>query len=223
MWLTPRPPRTPFTMSFNRDGGLGGHREFSCQSPTPSGAASSASATRGADSAAMDLPGHDQDRPRPLARVGSGVGAVRSEDGDVSTLCHDPRVPGSLSTIRAILPDPRQPNRYPGSARRRRTQSTRHRLGDVRALHGARPANDVVHAVLADSSGRLWLSTNKGLSRFDPSTRQFRNYDVNDGLQSNEFNPALRSRAGAVRCSSGALRLQLLPAVPSGITRTSLR
>ena len=32
------------------------------------------------------------------------------------------------------------------------------------------------------------MSTNKGLSRFDPQTETFRNYDVSDGLQSNEFN-----------------------------------
>jgi signal transduction histidine kinase len=44
----------------------------------------------------------------------------------------------------------------------------------------------------------LWLSTNKGLSRFEPATRQFRNYDADDGLQSNEFNSgaAFRSRSG---------------------------
>src|SRR4030095_4622280 len=38
----------------------------------------------------------------------------------------------------------------------------------------------------------------KGLSRFDLATRQFRYYDVNDGLQSNEFNSgaAFKSRSG---------------------------
>ena len=35
--------------------------------------------------------------------------------------------------------------------------------------------------------GRLWLSTQKGISRFDPQKGTFRNYDVSDGLQSNEF------------------------------------
>lgn len=48
--------------------------------------------------------------------------------------------------------------------------------------------NNVVYAILEDNNGHLWLSTNKGLSRFNPHTEVFRNYDARDGLQSNEFN-----------------------------------
>lgn len=48
--------------------------------------------------------------------------------------------------------------------------------------------NGVIYGILGEASGRLWLSTNNGLSRFDPATKTFRNYDVADGLQSNEFN-----------------------------------
>ena len=48
--------------------------------------------------------------------------------------------------------------------------------------------NDTVYGILEDNQGYLWLSTNNGLSRFDPTTASFRNYDVHDGLQSNEFN-----------------------------------
>ena len=47
--------------------------------------------------------------------------------------------------------------------------------------------NDVVYGILEDNGGNLWLSTNKGISRFDPLTGSFKNYDVTDGLQSNEF------------------------------------
>ncbi|MCG3156451.1 MAG: Sensor histidine kinase RcsC [bacterium] len=49
-------------------------------------------------------------------------------------------------------------------------------------------ANNVVNAILEDKQGRLWLSTNRGLSRFDPTTQIFCNYDLADGLPSTEFN-----------------------------------
>ncbi len=49
------------------------------------------------------------------------------------------------------------------------------------------PSN-VVYGILEDQTGRLWMSTNRGLSRFDPDAELFRNYDVADGLQGLEFN-----------------------------------
>lgn len=49
-------------------------------------------------------------------------------------------------------------------------------------------ANDFVYAVLPGNDGAVWVSTNRGLARFDLRTEQFRQYDVSDGLQDNEFN-----------------------------------
>lgn len=47
--------------------------------------------------------------------------------------------------------------------------------------------HDKVRGILADDSGRLWVGTGRGLSRFDPGTRQFTNYYASDGLPANEF------------------------------------
>ncbi len=49
-------------------------------------------------------------------------------------------------------------------------------------------ANNVIYGILEDDKGNLWMSTNNGLSRFNPETESFRNYEVADGPQSNEFN-----------------------------------
>ncbi|MCP4656067.1 MAG: response regulator [bacterium] len=48
--------------------------------------------------------------------------------------------------------------------------------------------NDIVSGILSDAEGKLWLSTNRGLSRFDPQTETFGNYNMSHGLQSDEFN-----------------------------------
>ena len=48
-------------------------------------------------------------------------------------------------------------------------------------------ANDSVYGILEDAAGYLWLSTNQGLSKLDPASGRFRNFDADDGLQSNEF------------------------------------
>ncbi|MBK7345129.1 MAG: hypothetical protein IPJ06_19740 [Saprospiraceae bacterium] len=41
--------------------------------------------------------------------------------------------------------------------------------------------------ILEDDRGYLWLSTNNGLSKFDPETFAISNYNRSDGLQANEF------------------------------------
>ncbi|MCO6462211.1 MAG: response regulator [Saprospiraceae bacterium] len=48
--------------------------------------------------------------------------------------------------------------------------------------------NNVIYGILRDSKGDLWMSTNNGISRFNPVISSFQNYDIQSGLQSNEFN-----------------------------------
>jgi len=58
--------------------------------------------------------------------------------------------------------------------------------------------NNVVYGILEDQDHNLWLSTNKGLCKFNPETLQIQNFDVFDGLQSNEFNTGafFKSKSG---------------------------
>lgn len=48
--------------------------------------------------------------------------------------------------------------------------------------------NDTIYGILSDDTGCLWMSTNKGLAKFDPKSQDFITYDSRDGLQANEFN-----------------------------------
>ncbi|QOD62326.1 response regulator [Polaribacter haliotis] len=48
--------------------------------------------------------------------------------------------------------------------------------------------NEVIYSILPDDYNNLWFSTNKGLSRFNLESRQFKNFGVSDGLVENEFN-----------------------------------
>lgn len=61
--------------------------------------------------------------------------------------------------------------------------------------------NNVVYGILQDSTGWLWVSTNRGIARFDPAAAtgaQVRSYSTRDGLQGLEFNTGayLRLRDG---------------------------
>jgi len=47
---------------------------------------------------------------------------------------------------------------------------------------------DSIYTAIPDEDGFLWISSNQGISRFDPRTREIRNYDASDGLGGNEFN-----------------------------------
>lgn len=49
-------------------------------------------------------------------------------------------------------------------------------------------ANNVVYGLLKDEDKNLWMSTNRGISKFNTTTSTFKNYYLGDGLQSNEFN-----------------------------------
>lgn len=60
-------------------------------------------------------------------------------------------------------------------------------------------ADDNVYAISEDERGNLWLSTNRGISMLVPSAGQFTNYDVNDGLQNNQFVAGSSFSAGTVQ------------------------
>lgn len=60
--------------------------------------------------------------------------------------------------------------------------------------------DDVIAGIIEDDQGYIWLGTQKGLSRFDYTNKQFRNFDKRHGLGDNLFN-----RNAPVKLNSGKL------------------
>ncbi|RRB06403.1 hybrid sensor histidine kinase/response regulator transcription factor [Larkinella rosea] len=94
--------------------------------------------------------------------------------------------------VSSLIDDPNQPDRYlwvgtKGGGLERLDKQTGlfEHFTEAQGL-----PNIVVYGILADNSKSLWLSTNRGLSQFNPRTHQFHNYTKADGLQDDEFNTA---------------------------------
>ena len=60
-------------------------------------------------------------------------------------------------------------------------------------------SSDIVHRLMMGKDGKLWISTNNGISSLDLKTEQFKCFYEEDGLQSNEFN------RGYYQCKDGML------------------
>jgi signal transduction histidine kinase/DNA-binding response OmpR family regulator/ligand-binding sensor domain-containing protein len=94
------------------------------------------------------------------------------------------------ANVTCILPDPKDPGLFiwmgtgGGGLHRMNKQSETFQVYD---LNDGLP-NNYIYGILADEKGKLWISTNKGLSCFDPEHNTFENYTSKDGIQNNEFN-----------------------------------
>ena len=108
----------------------------------------------------------------------------------------------SNNVVFSFCPDVEEPERYlwigtKGGGLNKLDKSTG-KFTHFGTLQGL--PNNVVYGILPDYEGNLWLSTNKGLAAFNIASGKFRNFDVSDGLQSNEFN-----RYAYLRTSEGIM------------------
>ena len=126
-----------------------------------------------------------------LGTIG-GLVRVDPATGEVRHYRHDPHDPASLGDdlVRSLLPDPRTPGQVlwvgTGEAGLNRLEVAKGTFTRFTLADGL--PNNAVVGLLADRAGHLWLSTNRGICRFDPRTDSVRVYDARDGLQSDEFN-----------------------------------
>ncbi|RFT14798.1 MAG: DNA-binding response regulator, AraC family [Candidatus Saccharicenans subterraneus] len=136
-----------------------------------------------------------------LADYETGLVRFNPSSGEVEIFVNDPRNPNSLSSnsIISVFIDSQglvwAGTNGGGLNRLDPATLTFTRYNEAHGL-----PSSVIYSILEDDDGFLWLSTNRGLSRFDPRTKHFRNFDVHDGLQGYEFNgnSHLRSRSGHI-------------------------
>ncbi|HYE57087.1 MAG TPA: two-component regulator propeller domain-containing protein, partial [Rhodothermales bacterium] len=132
------------------------------------------------------------------AATHDGLRRIEPATGLVTTFRHDPRDRSTLgaTVLRTIYERPREPGILwigTGGGGLDRFEVRANRVIHFTEAEGL--ANGYVYGILEDPSGRLWLSTNNGLSVFDPETRTFTNYTPDDGLQSPEFNGGAYSQS----------------------------
>lgn len=125
---------------------------------------------------------------------GGGLNVLDPVSGRFFRLQHDARNPRSLSgtTVYSIYVDPKGTvwvgtrggglERVVGSA----LAPEAIRFDTFNYRNGL--PNDTIYGIHGDSAGRLWLSSNYGLARFDPASGEVRGFHRTRGLQQEEFN-----------------------------------
>jgi signal transduction histidine kinase/ligand-binding sensor domain-containing protein/CheY-like chemotaxis protein/HPt (histidine-containing phosphotransfer) domain-containing protein len=124
---------------------------------------------------------------------GGGLDLVRADGTLIKNFRHDPNDLSTLpvNTVWALAVDARGGvwvgtdggglAQVVGSATA--AESIRFRV----VSHDDGLSSDTIYGVLADAAGRLWLSGNAGLMRFEPDSRAVKTFHLEHGLQGEEF------------------------------------
>ncbi len=108
----------------------------------------------------------------------------RNSKTDRNSLSHD--------VVSCVVDDPNEPARYLWVSTKggglNKLDKTTGRFTHLTVADGL--PNEVVYGILIDEFKNLWMSTNRGLSCYNPTRKVFHNYAKSDGLQDDEFNTA---------------------------------
>ncbi len=138
-----------------------------------------------------------------VATDGGGLNLWREEGEDFLRLTHDPDDPTSLSDSELVALHADAAGRlWIGTKSGGLDRLVSFEEASGRAVFENYSSTDglpggSVWGILSDEFGHVWLSTNGGLSRFDPESRTFKNFDTSHGLQSNEFNQGAYYRSAS--------------------------
>ncbi len=124
-----------------------------------------------------------------IGTEGGGLNIMDRKTGTFTRYRHNDNIPGAISNnyIFCIFEDTKQNiwiSTWGGGLNRY------HRETDSFSYYTVKDGlpDDTIYGILEDDDGNLWMSSNNGISRFNPEKKTFRNFTKEDGLQSNEFN-----------------------------------
>lgn len=63
-----------------------------------------------------------------------------------------------------------------------------------------------LYDMVLDDNGMIWMSSHKGIWRFNPNTMHFQNFSVEDGLDTNEFNAYSSAKLSDGRIAYGSIK-----------------
>jgi serine phosphatase RsbU (regulator of sigma subunit)/ligand-binding sensor domain-containing protein len=135
-----------------------------------------------------------------VGTFGSGINKFDTKKGTFRRFQHNERDPNSLSSdlVQSIYLDTAGIlwiGTFGGGLNR---MDTRTEKFDCFTQQNSELPNNVIYGVLGDEGGNIWFSSNSGLIKYDPENDAFSTYDIDDGLQSKEFNgqACFKSRRG---------------------------
>jgi ligand-binding sensor domain-containing protein/signal transduction histidine kinase/DNA-binding NarL/FixJ family response regulator len=72
--------------------------------------------------------------------------------------------------------------------------------------------NNTIYALLIDNNDNVWMTTNSGISKFEPAKNAFYNFNVSDGLQEGQYNPgsAMYNPVAGFMCMGGTYGMNIL-------------
>lgn len=129
-----------------------------------------------------------------ISTYGGGLNRFSPKTGEFQHFRHDPNVPGTLSSDLAwyVLQD-RERNLWIGTQAAGlnflsadNLISQNYHFSNFDTKDGMK--SKTVYGIEQDKSGKIWLSSNKGISNYSPITKEFKHYDLSHGLIDLEYN-----------------------------------
>jgi signal transduction histidine kinase/ligand-binding sensor domain-containing protein len=128
-----------------------------------------------------------------------GLNALDTASGRITRYLPDPGDPHSLShhCVTSLLGD-RHGRLWVATAGGGLNRVEKGSLQFQRTLESDGLVDNDVMAILEDDDGSLWLSTRRGIARFDPTTSKFLSIQASDGLPSAEFETGSAARSSRI-------------------------